>query len=78
MFKRVIRFINILHLAYQNLSKEDILLMVEDLPLYVALTISRLEHDSPTPIISKHHHDSDTKGTASPNGLNIKVIFIFL
>ena len=48
--------------------------MVEDLPLYVALAISRFEYDSPTPIMSKHHHELNTMGTTSPNGINIKVI----
>ena len=57
------------------MKNEDILSIVQELPLYVVLTLKRFEQDSPTSAISPNENnpESVTSGHNSPNVASIKV-----
>jgi hypothetical protein len=58
----------------KNLAKDEILSIVEELPLYVTITIRRQYNGSPLPIGIKSI-DTDFSGHVTPNTADIKVNF---
>jgi hypothetical protein len=57
------------------MKNEDILSIVQELPLYVVLTLKRFEQDSPISAVSPNENnpESVTSGHNSPNVASIKV-----